>query len=126
MSREIKFMAWDNFKKKMFFVEAMTFVKKTGVPKYVYYVGDKNAHSIRTGEVILMQYTGLKDKNGKEIYEGDIVKYQLGKYKDPDGGYGPDNWEKLLKRFFKSYEIKQPLVLVDTFEIRPIREASHD
>lgn len=68
MSREIKFRGWDG--ERILSPEDLSV--SPGGRRWLGHV-----------DVLLMQYTGLKDGNGKEIYEGDLIELKI------DFGYGP-------------------------------------
>ena len=93
MSRELKYRVW--YKNK--YIELINLRGEKSIYFSIYDLGFIT-QSIDRKEVVLEQFTGLKDKNGKEIYEGDIVKLWDGEpelvvWDNLIGAYEPLSWE---------------------------------
>lgn len=104
--RELKFRAWSKKHNSYLKFRGIQYDDDKIEGVFVVYgtvAGIPNTICLGPEDVILEQYTGLKDKNGKEIYEGDILEFDKN-FDDTAQRYVPYFDEELAAFGFGVYD----------------------
>lgn len=76
MSREIKFRAYSKSRNRYLGKgDTLIYRHEVGLDGSRWWASLVERQDHADEDIIVEQYTGLKDKNGKELFDGDVVKY---------------------------------------------------